>query len=161
MDTAHRDELISRYREGPAVVEAVVTELHGDELDHAPADGGWSAREVIHHLADSEMTSAVRLRKLLAEDAPEIEGYDEEEFARRLHYDSRPVGPSLAALRGTRESTATILDRLSEEDWARSGTHTESGPYSVERWLEIYASHAHDHAEQIERAVAEGRGQRS
>jgi hypothetical protein len=161
MDAARRDELISRYREGPAIVEAVVAGLRDDELDHAPADGGWSARQVIHHLADSEMTSAVRLRKLLAEDAPEIQGYDQEEFARRLHYDSRPVGPSLAALRGTRDNTATILDRLGEEEWARAGIHTESGPYSVERWLEIYASHAHDHAEQIERAVAEDAAQGS
>jgi hypothetical protein len=158
MDAARREELIARYREGPAVVEELVAGLPDDELDHVPADGGWSAREVTHHLADSEMTSAVRLRKLLAEDSPEIQGYDEEEFARRLHYDSRPVEPSLAALRGTRESTATILDRLGEEDWGRAGNHSESGPYSVETWLEIYASHAHDHAEQIARSVAEARG---
>jgi hypothetical protein len=158
MDAARRAELIARYREGPAVVEAVVAGLPEDELDHAPAEGGWSARQVIHHLADSEMTSAIRLRRLLAEDSPEIQAYDEEEFARRLHYDSRPVEPSLAALRGTRESTATILDRLTEEDWGRAGTHSENGPYSVETWLEIYASHAHDHAEQIERSVAEARG---
>ena len=158
MDAARRHELIARYRAGPAVVERVATGLGDEDLDHVPADGGWSAREVIHHLADSEMTSAIRLRKLLAEDSPVIQGYDEEEFARRLHYDSRPPGPSLAALRATRESTATILDRLTEEDWGRSGTHTESGPYSVEMWLEIYASHAHDHAEQIERSVAEARG---
>ncbi|HEX9693644.1 MAG TPA: DinB family protein [Actinomycetota bacterium] len=158
MDAARRDELIARYREGSAVVEQVAAGLGDEDLNHVPADGGWSAREVIHHLADSEMTSAIRLRKLLAEDSPVIQGYDEEEFARRLHYDSRPPGPSLAALRATRESTATILDRLTEEDWGRSGTHTESGPYSVEMWLEIYASHAHDHAEQIERSVAEARG---
>jgi len=158
VDAARRDELIVRYREGSAVVEQVAAGLGDEYLDHVPADGGWSAREVIHHLADSEMTSAIRLRKLLAEDSPVIQGYDEEEFARRLHYDSRPPGPSLAALRATRESTATILDRLTEEDWGRSGTHTESGPYSVEMWLEIYASHAHNHAEQIERSVAEARG---
>jgi hypothetical protein len=104
------------------------------------------------------MTSAIRLRRLLAEDSPVIQGYDEEEYARRLYYDSRPLEPSLAALRATRESTATILDLLSEQDWRRSGTHTESGEYSVEMWLEIYAEHAHDHAGQIERAVAEARG---
>ncbi len=158
MDAARRDELIARYREGPAVVEQVTAGLGDEDLDHVPADGGWSAREVIHHLADSEMTSAIRLRRLLAEDSPVIQGYDEEEYARRLYYDSRPLEPSLAALRATRESTATILDLLSEQDWRRSGTHTESGKYSVEMWLEIYAEHAHDHAGQIERAVAEARG---
>ena len=158
MDAARRDELIARYREGPAVVEQVTAGLGDEDLDHVPADGGWSAREVIHHLADSEMTSAIRLRRLLAEDSPVIQGYDEEEYARRLYYDSRPLEPSLAALRATRESTATILDLLSEQDWRRSGTHTESGDYSVEMWLEIYAEHAHDHAGQIERAVAEARG---
>jgi hypothetical protein len=158
VDAARRDELIARYREGPAVVEQVTAGLGDEDLDHVPADGGWSAREVIHHLADSEMTSAIRLRRLLAEDSPVIQGYDEEEYARRLYYDSRPLEPSLAALRATRESTATILDLLSEQDWRRSGTHTESGEYSVEMWLEIYAEHAHDHAGQIERAVAEARG---
>lgn len=121
MDASRRDELIARYREGSAVVEQVAAGLGDEDLNHVPADGGWSPREVIHHLADSEMTSAIRLRKLLAEDSPVIQGYD-------------------------------------EEDWGRSGTHTESGPYSVEMWLEIYASHAHDHAEQIERSVAEARG---
>jgi hypothetical protein len=158
VDAARRDELIARYREGPTVVEQVTAGLGDEDLDHVPADGGWSAREVIHHLADSEMTSAIRLRRLLAEDSPVIQGYDEEEYARRLYYDSRPLGPSLAALRATRESTATILDLLSEQDWRRSGTHTESGKYSVEMWLEIYAEHAHDHAGQIERAVTEARG---
>lgn len=155
MDASRRRELIARYREGPGVVEKLVAGLEDDDLDRSPADGGWSAREVIHHLADSEMTSAIRLRKLLAEDSPVIQGYDQEQFASRLRYDSRSPEPSLAALRAARESTAPILDLLTEQEWARSGDHTESGPYSVEMWLEIYASHAHDHAEQIERAVSE------
>jgi hypothetical protein len=159
VDATRRTQLVERYREGPTVVESVVAELTDEDLDRAPPEGGWSAREVVHHLADSEMTSAVRVRKLLAEDSPVIQGYDETEYARRLHYGDRPIGPSLAALRSSRESTASILDMLDEEDWARSGRHTESGAYSVETWLEIYAAHAHDHARQIERAVAEGREQ--
>jgi hypothetical protein len=156
VDAARRRELIDRYREGPGVVEDVVGGLRDEDLDRRPAEGGWSAREVVHHLADSEMTSAIRLRLLVAEDSPVIRGYDEEEFARRLHYHDRPPAASLAALRASRETTADILDRLAEDDWARSGTHTESGEYSVEMWLEIYASHAHDHAEQIQKAVSGG-----
>jgi hypothetical protein len=116
-----------------------------------PAPGKWSARQIVHHLADSEMTSAIRLRRLLAEDNPLISGYDEEEFARRLHYD-RPLEASLLALRAARDTSAQILDRLSEAEWSRAGTHSVSGPYSVTTWLEIYAVHAHNHAEQIRRA---------
>ena len=153
MDEERRRELVARYREGPGVVEDLVAGLTDQDLDRAAPEGGWTGREVVHHLADSEMTSAIRLRRLLAEDSPTIQGYDEEEFARRLHYDSRPVAPSLAALRAVRESTADLLDLLGEDDWSRSGTHTESGAYSVERWLEIYAAHAHDQARQIEQAV--------
>jgi DinB superfamily len=105
----------------------------------------------VHHLADSEMTSAIRLRRLIAEDEPTIVGYDEAEFARRLFYD-RPIEASLEALRASRRTTAQILERLSDEQWTRSGTHTESDGYGVETWLEIYANHAHDHADQIRRA---------
>jgi hypothetical protein len=157
MDASRRDELIARYREGPGVVEAALAGVGDKSLDRRPADAGWSAREVVHHLADSEMRSAIRLRMLLAEDSPTIQGYDEEEYARRLNYDSRPIGPSVAALRATREATAPLLELLREEDWSRSGTHSESGPYSVETWLEIYSEHAHDHAQQIRTALAENR----
>ena len=81
------------------------------ELDARPADGGWTPREVVHHTADSEMTSAIRLRRLVAEDDPLIVGYDGDEFARRLHYDDRPIGPALDAIDGARATTAQILDR--------------------------------------------------
>jgi hypothetical protein len=86
------------------------------------------------------MTAAVRLRLLVAEDRPAIRGYDQDEFARRLYYD-RPIAASLAAFRFARASTGEILDRLTEAQWAREGTHSESGAYSVERWLDIYAAH--------------------
>jgi hypothetical protein len=152
MDADRRRELIQTYVEGPEVVAAAVAGLSREELDRRPAPDTWTAREVVHHLADSEMTSAIRLRRLIAEDNPEIVGYDEQEFARRLFYD-RPVEASLEAMRSARATTADILERLSEDSWSRAGTHTESGPYSVETWLEIYARHGHDHADQIRRAV--------
>jgi len=156
MDASERAQLIERYENGYAAVEEALDGISDAELDARPGPDEWSAREIIHHLADSEMTSAIRLRKLLAEDEPTIQGYDEPEFARRLHYE-RPLEGSLLAFKGARESTASLLGVLSESDWSRSGTHTESGPYSVETWLQIYAAHGHDHADQIRRARASAR----
>jgi len=100
------------------------------------------------------MTSAIRLRRLLAEERPAIDGYDEAEFARRLHYGDRPVQASLDAVRAARATTTEILERMTEDEWAREGTHSESGRYTVEDWLRTYAAHAHDHATQALRARA-------
>jgi hypothetical protein len=131
------------------VVEALQG-LRDDELDRSASDE-WTPRMIAHHLADSEMTSAIRLRKLIAEDRPVLTAYDEGQFAKKLTSD-RPIEPSLEAMRWARESTAQILDRLSEEDWRRAGTHSESGAYTVEDWLTTYANHGHDHAKQIQRS---------
>jgi hypothetical protein len=152
MDKKERDRMIALYRDG---YRAIVDALHNadeEELSARPAPNKWSAKEIVHHLADSEMTAAIRLRLLLAVDRPTIHGYDQDTFATRLHYD-RPHEASLAAFRYARECTAQILERLSEEDWLREGTHSESGPYSVTRWLEIYSTHAHSHARQIVEAL--------
>jgi hypothetical protein len=153
MDRERRRQLVERYKDGYRVVAEALAGASDAELDAHPAPGKWSAREIVHHLADSEMTAAIRLRWLLAMDRPVIAGYDEAEFARRLHYD-RPIAASLEAFRAARATTAEILDRLSDVEWQRLGTHSESGSYGVERWLEIYAAHAHDHAGQIARARA-------
>jgi hypothetical protein len=153
MDTPTRNTLIDQYKDGYRQVSEAVAGATDEELDAHPAPGKWSAREIVHHLADSEMTSAIRLRRLIAQERPQIDGYDEAEFARRLHYD-RPIHASLDAFKAARATTADILDRMTEDEWRRTGTHSESGPYSVERWLEIYAVHAHNHADQIRRARA-------
>jgi hypothetical protein len=153
MDSKSRQALVGKYREGYRVVSDALRGISDRELDARPAPGRWSAREIVHHLADSEMTSAIRLRRLLAEDRPMIQGYDQAEYARRLHY-NRPIQASLDAFRAARQTTAEILDRLAETDWTREGTHSDSGRYTVERWLEIYAEHAHNHADQIRRARA-------
>jgi hypothetical protein len=123
------------------------------QLDARPAPGKWTAREIVHHLADSEMTSAIRLRLLIASDNPQIVGYDQDEFARRLYYMNRPIDASLDAFKAARATTAELLDRMSETEWQREGTHTEIGRYNVSRWLEIYAAHAHNHAAQIRIAI--------
>lgn len=151
MDRSTRSALIAQYRQGyDAVIEALA-DITDAELDTREAPGEWSPREIVHHLADSEMTSAIRLRRLIVEENAEIVGYDQEAFVRRLYCD-RPIEPSLAAFRAARETTADILDRMTDEEWASTGTHSESGPYSVTDWMETYAVHAHDHADQIRRS---------
>ena len=149
MNADERKQLIDQYNDGYRVVAESLLGADDEELDARPAPGKWSAREVVHHLADSEMTGASRLRLLVGTDNPQIFGYDQDEFAQRLFYD-RPIEASLDAFKTARRSTGEILERMSGADWARAaGTHTEHGKYTAERWLEIYAVHAHRHAEQI------------
>jgi len=156
MDAKVRRDLIAKYKDGGRVVSAALEGITEKELDARPAPGKWSAREITHHLADSEMIAAIRLRMLLAEDAATIRAYDQKLYAGRLHYD-RPIQASLAAFRAACESTAELLERMTEGEWARQGTHSESGRYSPEKWLEVYAQHAHTHAEQIRKARAAAR----
>jgi len=151
MDLAARDALIEKYRSGVSAVEDALRGADDAALDRRPAPGEWTAREVAHHLADSETMSSIRLRRLIAEDEPLIPAYDEQEFARRLHYD-RPIAASVTLFAAVRTANLSLLDALREDEWRRVGTHSEDGPYSVERWLEIYADHGHDHADQIRRA---------
>lgn len=153
MDASTRAALIAQYRAGYDAVMAALDGITGAGLDAREGPGEWSPREIAHHLADSEMTSAIRLRRLIVEDDPVITGYDQEAFVARLSGD-RPIAASLAAFRAARESTAEILDRLTEAEWSRAGTHSESGRYGVTDWLATYAVHAHDHADQICRARA-------
>lgn len=152
MTQQQRAKLIAQYKDGYNQAVDAVKGVTQEELDFRPAPNKWTPREIVHHLADSEMTSAIRLRKLLVESNPEIQGYDQEEFARKLHYDKRPIDSSLVALQAARATTAQLLDLMSEADWQRIGHHSESGTYSAEKWLEIYAVHAHNHADQIRRA---------
>ena len=148
MDQKERETLIKQYRDGYSEVAEALLKIDPETVDARPTPGRWTIREIVHHLADSEMTAAVRLRLLLAEDRPTIRGYDQDEFAKRLHYD-RPHETSLELFRWARESTAEILERMTPADWAREGTHSEVGRFGTETWLETYGPHAHRHARQI------------
>jgi hypothetical protein len=150
MSSAERTELLERYASGADdVVDALDGASEADLDRHGPA--GWSSRMVAHHLADSEAMAYIRLRRLVAEDEPVIQGYDEPEWARRLHYD-RPIEASVAVLRAVRSASHELLRSLTDDEWRRTGTHTDSGAYSVAGWLAIYAEHSHEHADQIRRA---------
>jgi len=148
MEPSERATLIEQYRDGYRVVAESLLRITPEELMSRPGEGKWNPREIVHHLADSEMAAAVRLRLILAEDRPTIQAYDQDEFARRLHYD-RPHEASLELFRYARETTAQLLEAMTAADWLRQAVHTEAGPFGAERWLQIYAGHAHKHARQI------------
>ena len=152
--SAELADMVSAYREATKQFLAVAAALSEADLDQQPSEpDGWTPRMVIHHVADSETNSYVRLRRLLAEPAgTTIQGYDEAQWARALHYD-RPVAASLAVFRAVRESSAELLDLITPEDLARAGVHTDSGPYTLADWLDTYVAHARDHAEQIRAAL--------
>jgi len=149
MTPLERTRLILKYKDG---YDELLKSLEGfpeQELTARPIPNKWSAREIIHHLADSETVSGIRLKRLLVEDHPLIQGYAQDAFAERLNYNDRDIGPALEAFRSARANTAQLLDAMTEEDWKREGTHSESGSYTAEDWLTIYAEHAHNHAAQI------------
>ena len=159
MTPDERAALIERYAAGPARLRAAVSEAPEEMRHWRPEPGEFSVHEIALHCADSEANAHMRIRYLLAEDAPVLAGYDADRWATTLAYAARPLGPALAVVDAVRANTVPLLRLAGDADWARSGTHTESGPYSAEDWLRIYAAHCHEHAEQVERVVAAWRAQ--
>lgn len=151
MTPEERQSLIAQYKAGFAEVSQNLANFPQNLLTAHPIPGKWSAAEIIHHLADSETISGHRLRRLLVEDHPLIQGYDQDQYATQLRYNEREIAPALEAFRAARTTTAQLIDLMTEDDWRRAGTHSESGPYTAEDWLKIYAAHAHNHAAQIGR----------
>ena len=99
MDQIERNALMDRYRAGAGAVDDALAGITDDGAGSAPAEAdGWTARQIVHHLADSEAMAYTRLRRLVADEEPTIQGYDEPVWARRLHYD-RPIEPSIAVMR--------------------------------------------------------------
>ncbi|CAB4332554.1 MAG: hypothetical protein F2839_01605 [Actinobacteria bacterium] len=143
-------EAIENYRTATAEFDVLASGLTAAQLDKTQADS-WNARQVIHHVADSETQSYARLRRLIAEPGTTIQGYDEAAWGENetLGYRELPVAHSLAVFRAVRASTLEILERLTVEQLDNSGIHTESGEYTIWTWLENYIKHPSEHAEQI------------
>lgn len=152
--TAEREQLITRYAEGAALLRAAWEKVPVDARKWRPAPGEWSAHEVVCHCADSETTAAARIRYLVAEKEPVIVGYDQDHWARALDYHAHPAEVALSTVAAVRADTAALLPRLSDAAWRREGRHTKSGRYTAEDWLRAYAGHLESHARQIEAALA-------
>ena len=143
-------DAIEEYKKATETFIAIASKLTEIELDK-PQNDSWNARQVVHHVADSEAQSYARLRRLIAEPGTQIQGYDEAGWGENetLGYKVLPVEISLAAFSAVRASSLEILKRLTEEQLGNSGVHTESGEYTLKTWLETYINHPIEHAEQI------------
>jgi hypothetical protein len=133
-----------------------VIALSAADLDRSKPDG-WSPRQVIHHLADSEAQSYVRLRRLVAEPVGSaIQGYDESAWAENkiLGYEELSIENSFAVYRSVRAASLDIIKRLTLEDLKRYGEHSERGRSTVRDWIKSYTKHPRDHAGQIAEALA-------
>ena len=138
-----------------AFIEAVgmVTPENIDKADHA----GWTPRQIIHHMADSESQSAARLRRILAQPGTQILGYDENAWSEceALGYRTMPIENSFAMYKASRASSLEILNNLKESDLEKFAIHSERGNFSVEDWLRVYSKHPVDHANQLREAIGE------
>ena len=154
LSSTERASLIDRYERGPARLKAALAQVPAEALQWRPGPGRWSAHEIIVHCADSESNAAMRIRYLVAEPAPTIVGYDQDRWAVQFDYHKHPLAAALATVESVRANTVPLLRRLSDGDWAKTGTHTESGRYGTDDWLRVYAEHLEKHAGQIERNLA-------
>ena len=143
-------DAVNSYAQATAEFLNVVNELTESQLD-ASHSGGWSARQVIHHVADSEAQSYARLRRLIAEPGTQIQGYDEASWGENetLGYKDLPIAHSLDVFKAVRASSLEIIKRLTPAQLDNSGTHSESGEYTIKTWLETYINHPLEHAAQI------------
>jgi hypothetical protein len=146
-----RESLIDRYEAGPARLAAALATVPREALQWRPAPGKWSVHEVVVHCADSETNAAARIRYLVAEQKPVILGYDQAEWAKALDYHAAPLETALRTVEAVRAHTAALLRRLPETAWSAEGAHTESGRFTAEDWLRVYAEHLEKHSRQVER----------
>jgi hypothetical protein len=155
LSQAERAALIQRYADGPGRLRAALATVPPAALQWRPKPGEWSAHEIVYHCADSESHASLRIRAFVVTPDPVIVGYDQELWARALDYHAHPMDDALKVVDALLSSTSALLRRLGDEVWSRVGRHTESGRYTAEDWLQIYGTHVHDHANQIEGNVAQ------
>ncbi|MEZ5352742.1 MAG: DinB family protein [Bryobacteraceae bacterium] len=142
-------DLLERFRRGAELLSVATTGASNPELDHVPAPGRWSARQIAAHLADSECVGAMRIRQVIAEDNPTIVAWDEKAWAERLNHRTRKISQIVESFRRVRADNYELLKDLPEQTFARTGVHTARGPLSLLDLLRIYAEHAEGHVRQI------------
>lgn len=146
---ADREGFIRHIEEAPSCLRKAVEGLRPDQLDAPYRPGGWTVRQVAHHLPDSHLNAYVRFRLALTEDEPIIKTYEEGRWAELHDARSAPVDVSLGLLDGLHHRWSLLLRSLTPEEWKRTFRHPERGVMSIEDTLAMYAWHGRHHVAQI------------
>ena len=144
---------LQQLEQTPAVMRGAVANVKASRLSAPEAPGKWSVRQVVAHVADSEVVFAWRLRLILAQDKPPIQGYDQDAWAQRLGYDEAELDQSLGVFAALRGWNLRLIKRASAEDLQRVGVHSERGEESIGHLLKLYAAHDLLHLNQIKRIL--------
>ena len=144
-----RNSLIASIEQTPAAIRAALHGLASEQLDTPYREGGWTVRQVAHHVPDSHMNAYVRFKLALTEHEPTIKPYAEDRWARLADTQSTPVEVSLALLESLHARWVRLLRSLRPEDWKRTFRHPELGLVSLEKNLALYAWHGRHHIAHI------------
>jgi hypothetical protein len=138
-------------RATPAALERTVNTLSAEQIRRPEAPGKWAIRDVLQHLADSELVWAYRVRVVLAQDRPPLSGYDQDLWFQRLGYDKSDPREAINEFQILRRANLRLLERASPADLKRVGVHAERGDESLDHMIRLYAGHDILHLRQIER----------
>ena len=155
LDAAERTTLIDEIESAPGNIRALVERLTDAELDTRYREGGWTIRQVVHHVPDSHMNSYVRMKLAVTESSPpRISAYDEGQWAELPDARALPVSVSLNLLTALHGRWVPFLRELSDEDFSRTYIHPVLGAYPLYDALALYAWHGRHHAAHIARAMS-------
>jgi hypothetical protein len=149
MTPEERKKYIEEIKNLPKKLEAAVMSLNDEQLDTPYRDGGWTVRQVVHHLVDSHSNAIIRMKLLLTEDHPTLRPYNQVEWAKLPDTNKMPIFNSLQILKGLHERWSYLLERVEDSDWSRTGFHPEDGEVVLEGLLKSYAHHGNNHLKQI------------
>lgn len=155
MTPQERESLIAKIEALPSQLELLVAGVPDERLDRPYRLGGWTSRQVVHHLADSHMNAFIRTRLILTEENPTLRPYSQDAWAELADSTSGPLAPSLTILRGLHRRWADVLRSVPEEGWSRPATHPEYGATSLELQLKIYAGHGEKHLGHIRAGIGD------
>ncbi len=144
-----RASLINDIEQAPAGLRAAVKGLTPEQLDTPYRDGGWTVRQVAHHVPDSHMNAYVRFKLALTEDEPTIKPYAEDRWAQLGDTHTTHVEVSLALLESLHTRWVSLLRSLRPEDWKRTFRHPELGLVSLEKNLALYSWHGRHHVAHV------------
>jgi hypothetical protein len=144
-----RRAFIGQIASLPADLREAVGGLTADRLDVPYREGGWCARQIVHHLADSHMNSFIRFKLALTEQSPKIKPYDQDAWAATVDSLKADIGQSLSIMDGLHARFAALLESLSPADFQKTFTHPERGLLTLEYNLQMYAWHGRHHTAQI------------